>query len=61
MYPFEDQQAKQTARWCRNFLDRRVALEALKGDLTVSELSSKYGIHVAIINSPKRQAVEGMR
>ena len=38
----------------------KVALEALKGDLTVAELVAKHGVHQTLINTWKRQAVEGM-
>ena len=38
----------------------KVALEALKGDLTVSELVAKYGVHQTLPHTWKRQAVEGM-
>ena len=38
----------------------KVALEAIRGDLTLSELSTKHGIHHTVIAAWKRQAVEGM-
>ncbi|WP_428846056.1 IS3 family transposase [Magnetospirillum sulfuroxidans] len=38
----------------------KVALEAIKGDLTLAELSSKHGIHQTMIAAWKRQAIEGM-
>jgi transposase len=38
----------------------KVALEALKGDLTVAELVAKHRVHQTLINTWKRQAVEGM-
>jgi transposase len=38
----------------------KVALEAIKGDLTLAELSTKHGIHQTIIATWKRQAIEGM-
>lgn len=37
----------------------KVALEALKGELTVAELSAKHGVHQTLINEWKRQLVEG--
>ena len=37
-----------------------MALEALKGDLTVAEPVAKHGVHHALIDTWKRQAVEGM-
>ena len=38
----------------------RVALEAIRGELTVAQLVSKHGVHQTLINAWKRQAVEGM-
>ena len=38
----------------------RVALEALSGELTLSELSSKYGVHPNQISKWKKQAQEGI-
>ena len=38
----------------------RVALEAIRGDLTLAELAAKHGIHHTMIAGWKRQAVEGM-
>jgi len=37
-----------------------VALEALSGDQTLSELSSKYGVHSNQITNWKKQAKEGI-
>ena len=38
----------------------KVALEAIRGDLTVAELVAKHGVHQTVINTWKRQALEGM-
>ncbi len=38
----------------------KVALEALKGELTIAQLVTKHGVHQTLINSWKRQAIEGM-
>ena len=38
----------------------KVALEAIRGDMTLAELAAKYGIHHTMIAASKRQAVEGM-
>ena len=39
-------------------LKARVALEALKGELTMAELSSKYGIHHSLILRWKKQMLK---
>jgi transposase len=38
----------------------KVALEAIRGELTLAELAAKYGIHPTMIATWKRQAIEGM-
>ncbi len=38
----------------------KVALEAIRGDLTLAELGAKHGIHHTMIAAWKRQAVDGM-
>jgi transposase len=38
----------------------KVALEAIRGELTLAELSAKHGIHQTMIAAWKKQAVEGM-
>jgi transposase len=38
----------------------KVALEALRGELTVSQLMARYGVHQTLISAWKRQAVEGL-
>jgi transposase-like protein len=37
----------------------RIALEAIKGQKTVQEIASHYGVHPSQVTSWKRQAVEG--
>lgn len=37
-----------------------MALEAIRGDLTLVELAAKHGIHHTMIASWKKQAIEGM-
>jgi transposase-like protein len=37
----------------------RVALEAVKGERTVSELAAEYGVHPTIIHQGKRSLLEG--
>ena len=38
----------------------KVALEAIRGELTLAELGAKHGIHHTMIAAWKRQAVDGM-
>ena len=38
----------------------RVALEALRGELTASQLATKHGVHQTMIATWKKQAMEGM-
>jgi putative transposase len=38
----------------------KVAMEAIKGDLTMSQISSQYGVHATQINRWKREAIEAM-
>jgi len=38
----------------------RVALDALSGEYTLAELSTKYGVHANQISKWKRQAKEGL-
>ena len=37
----------------------KVALEALKGEQTVSELSSRFGVHPTMVHQWKRALLEG--
>jgi transposase len=38
----------------------KVALEALKGELTLSQLATKHGVHPTMIAAWRKQAVEGL-
>lgn len=38
----------------------KVALEAIKGEQTVSEIAAKHAIHPTMISGWKRQAIDGM-
>lgn len=39
----------------------KVTLEAIRGDLTLSEISAKHGIGQTQVSNWKRQALEGMQ
>ena len=41
-------------------LKAKVALEAIKGELTIAQLVAKHGVHQTLINAWKKQAMEGM-
>lgn len=38
----------------------KVALEAIRGELTVAEIASKHGIHPTMVTTWKKQAVDGL-
>ena len=38
----------------------KVALDAIRGELTIAQLTAKHGIHQTMINDWKKQAVEGL-
>jgi len=38
----------------------RIAMEAIKGELTISQISSKFGVHATQISNWKKQAIENM-
>jgi transposase len=38
----------------------KVALEAIRGELTLAELAGRHGVHPTLIAAWKRQAIEGM-
>lgn len=38
----------------------KVALEAIRGELTISQLVAKHGVHQTMINTWKKQAIEGL-
>ena len=46
-------------RYSADFKDK-VALAAIRGDLTSAELGAKHGIHHTMIAAWKRQAIDGM-
>ena len=45
---------------CSAEFKAKVALDALRGDLTTAQLAAKHGIHHTMIGEWKRQALEGL-
>jgi transposase len=39
----------------------KVALDAIRGDLTINEISAKYGIHATQINRWKQEALSSIK
>lgn len=39
----------------------KVALEMIRGELTINEISKKYGVHATQINRWKQQALAGIK
>lgn len=51
------------SRQRRNFsaeMKSRIALEAIKGQRTIQEIASHYGVHPNQVTNWKKQAVDGM-
>jgi transposase len=38
----------------------KVAMEAIKGDLTIAQITSKYGVHASVINRWKQEAIKSI-
>ncbi len=38
----------------------KVALEAIRGEMTLAELAARHGVHPTMITAWKRQAIEGL-
>ena len=38
----------------------KIALEAIKGELTIAQITSKYGVHATQITSWKKQGLESL-
>ena len=51
--------ASKRKRYSADF-KAKVALEALRGELTTAQLATKHGIHPTMVGEWKRQALEGM-
>jgi transposase-like protein len=55
----EDSMGKQRKQYSGEF-KARVALEAIKGQRTVSEIASRYSVHPHQVSQWKKQAIEQM-
>ena len=47
-------------KWSSADFKAKVALEALKGELTLSQLATKHGDHQTTIAAWRKQAMEGL-
>lgn len=52
--------AKRTGKHTAEF-KAKIALEAIRGDLTINEISKKYGVPATQINRWKQQALAGVK
>lgn len=52
--------AKKSKTYTAEF-KAKVALDAIKGDLTINEISSKYGVHSTQISRWKQQALASLK
>lgn len=50
--------AEQRKRYSADF-KAKVALEAIRGELTIAQLVAKHGVHPTLINGWKKQAIGG--
>jgi transposase len=51
--------AGQRKRYSADF-KAKVALEAIRGELTIAQLVAKHGVHQTLIHGWKKQALEGL-
>jgi transposase len=51
--------AGQRKRYSADF-KAKVALEAIRGELTIAQLVAKHGVHQTLIHGWKKQALDGM-
>ncbi len=54
-----DEIGKVTRKRYGSEFKAKVALDAIRGEQTLAELSAKHGIHQTMIAAWKRQAIEG--
>jgi len=55
-----DEIGKVTRKRYGSEFKAKVALDAIRGEQTLAELSAKHGIHQTMIAAWKRQAIEGL-
>ena len=51
---------KTTRKRYRSDFKAKVSLEAIRGEMTLSELGAKHGIHPKVIGGWNKQAMEGL-
>ena len=51
---------KMTRKRYSSDFKAKVALDSIRGEMTLSELGAKHGIHPTVIGGWKRQATEGL-
>jgi transposase len=51
---------KSTRRRYSAEFKAKVALEAIRGELTISQLGAKHGVHQTMINTWKKQAIDNL-
>ena len=54
-----DRMTGKRKRYAADF-KAKVALEVLRGELTIAQLVAKHGVHQTLINAWKKQAGEGL-
>lgn len=53
--------SKKQAKTYTSEFKAKVALEAIRGDLTINEISAKYGVHATQISKWKQLALAGIK
>ena len=56
----QQQRAQQQRKTYPPAFKARVALEALKGQRTINEIASEYGVHPNLVSQWKKQMQEGL-
>lgn len=62
-YNFRQERERKMSKKAKTYTAQekaKVVMEAIKGELTMAQLSSRYGVHVTQINRWRREATEAM-